>query len=194
MPSTLRSVLIATALLTLRSTALPRPGVPSYSVVAVDGGEAEAASPTTVVQTVTDSESSQTTVSVTIEESPAPANPTIEPPKAAVTVHADASTVVVPGSRTTYTTTAVQSEMTTVISNRPTTIVKEGATVTIMSMVTPSTSYFDDGMWHTSYGVPLWPSAKPVNRHLNQSSEEEPCTTDPASHARNPRRAQLESI
>lgn len=186
-----RSAVIATAFLALRANALPRPAIPSYSVVAVDGGQNSDPAPTTIVQTVTDSQSSPTTI--TIEETPTPSTatatttlheteqaPTLSP--GTVTLKPDASvstapTVVIPGSRTSYTTTAVSSYTTTVLDVDHTTVYGEGVTTTIVSLVTPSTSYFDDGMWHTSYGVPVWPTKgamhnKQYNR--NQTTEARP--------------------
>lgn len=178
-----RSVLIATAYFTLRSHALPRPAIPSYSVVAVDGGQNTAVAPTTIIQTVTDSKTSQPTVSVTIEETHAPATITIPstlqaptPVPHTITVNGEVTTmlpptVVIPGSRTSYTTTAVVSETTTVLDAEHTTVFQQGPTTTVLSMVTPSTSYFDDGMWHTSYGVPVWPTQNAGHRQHNETSD-----------------------
>lgn len=177
-----RSILIATAYLAIQSHALPRPATPTYSVVAVDGGQNAEPSPTTIFQTVTDSESSKTTVSVTIEETQAPATTTIlstqeapTPSPSTITINGEvttisAPTVVVPGSRTSYTTTAVVSETTTLVDSDHTTVYHQGPTTTVISLVTPSTSYYDDGMWHTSYGVPVWPTGHVVHKEDNQTS------------------------
>ena len=189
-----RSALLATAYLTLQTHALPRPATPSYSVVAVDGGaqNANPAPPTTIIQTVTDAaESTPTTVSITIQETEPPATTTVlstqqappasAPPPQTITINGEVSvisapTYVVPGSRTSYTTTAtaVVSETTTVLGDaEASTVYQDGPTTTVLSVVTPSTSYFDDGMWHTSYGVPVWPTQGGPQRQYNGTTSRE---------------------
>lgn len=182
-----RPALLAAAYLALQSHALPRPAAPSYSVVAVDGGQNSNPAPTTIIQTVTDSiESTPTTVSVTIEETqpaatttllstqqaptPSPNTVTLQPEISTVS----APTVVAPGSRTSYTTTAIVSQTTTVVDAEQTTIYEQGPTTTVVSIVTPSTSYFDNGMWHTSYGVPVWPTKHVMEKGYNSTT---PCST-----------------
>lgn len=217
-----RSLLIATAYFALRSHALPRPATPSYSVVAVDGGQNSEPAPTTIVQTVTDSESSQTTVSVTVQETQAPSITTVlsteqapttttvlsteqapttttvlsteqgpTPPPQTITINGEvttisAPTVVIPGSRTSYTTTAIVSHTTTVVDAEHTTVFQQGATTTVISLVTPSTSYFDDGMWHTSYGRPVWPTKFLAHKLDNQTTDRSTRVPRPTTHLGRP--------
>lgn len=150
-----RSSLIATLYLAVHTSALPHPL--SYSVVNVDGGsQAATPLPETIYQTVTESDSETTTV-----------------------VQIPTTTAVI----TDYTTSwsdveATETALVPVVTASPpfptfygpppiptSPAPVEDSTVTVISTVTPSptttTSYYDDGMWHTTYPIKAYSSVVP---------------------------------
>jgi hypothetical protein len=164
----LRSAIIAAAaVLTTPTLALPRPA--TYSVVNVDGGQTPSAAPITVIQTVTESTDSETTVSVTVANSPITTT-IVDGPTTIVSTYYQT----VPG-RTTE--TALIPEV-SVLPDHPhhgsppdvslpvvtTTPMAEPEILTIISTTTatPTTEYYDNGMWHTSYAIKETSSALPA--------------------------------
>ncbi|KAK3049347.1 hypothetical protein LTR09_009266 [Extremus antarcticus] len=168
---TLSSILIATTCITTSAYALPRPA--TYSVVNVHGGQTQAALPMTIIQTVTESDSSETTVLVTIPGAQGTATATatvVSIPTTVVETIAHATeTALVPevfGPRPQRPEAGAQ-ETTTVPGPAitPATVPNpEVVTVVSMTTATPTTSYYDNGMWHTSYAI------KPVATTLCTSS------------------------
>ena len=155
MQISIKHSLIATAYLALNAYALPYPL--SYSVVNVDGGGQSSATPTTVYSTVIESANSETTVSVTVVETPS--TTAVMTDYTTQWTHAEATeTALVP---------EVSMQPSATESGHPTYYVPvpnvtpqstpEGSTVTVVSVTTatPSTSteYYDNGMWHTSYAI-----------------------------------------
>ncbi|KAK5169448.1 uncharacterized protein LTR77_005424 [Saxophila tyrrhenica] len=161
-----RSTLIAASFLTTHAYALPRPA--TYSVVNVDGGQTQTALPTTVVHTVTDSTNSETTISVTIHESPATATIVSIPSTIVQTVAHATDTALVPEVSTLphhpeagpqESSSSSIPVVTPATVPNPVATVPHPETVTIVSLTTatPTTSYYDNGMWHTSYAIKQWP-------------------------------------
>ena len=161
------SLLIATAYLAINTHALPRPAV-SYSVVNVDGGSQTPPSvPTTVYQTITESSGSKSTVSITIVETPS-STPVISVPTTIFHTEHGAATEtalipevslpVVPHSSSADppSPTGKDPEFHVPIPDPPApTPVSPESVVTVVSVTTatPTTSYYDNGMWHTSYAI-----------------------------------------
>lgn len=143
-----KTSLIATTCLILNASALPYPV--TYSVVKVDGGSTPTPTPTVVFQTITKSDDTPATVSVTMT--------------AMVTDHTT--------QLSQATETALIPEVSASPEGHPTFYMPipvphptEDSTVTVVSVVTPtpttSTTYYDNGMWHTSYAVKDFGSASP---------------------------------
>lgn len=145
---------LATVYLALSAEALPWPNpVVSYSVVNVDGGASTPAQPTTIYQTITESAASQstagTTIQVTVVETPseAPSTSTSEATATltqAYTVSVEATSLVTvhpSATASTLTTTDLSLETVTVVS------------VSTDVPAPTSTSYYDNGLWHTYYPV-----------------------------------------
>lgn len=154
---TSQTSLLATAYWILTTNALPRPRPEvTYSVVNVDGGSQTTPTPTVIYQTITKSDDTPATISVT------------------VTDHATAWTE----ATNTETATALIPEVSTWPKEhephhlpRPHHTTIEGSTVTVTSVITPTTSptstkYYDNGQWHTSYAVKHWSSA--IESHSGQ--------------------------
>jgi hypothetical protein len=142
----LKSSLFAAACLILNAHALPHPVV-TYSVVNVDGGSQTTPTPTVVYETVTKSDDTPATISVTMTA--------MVTDRTTLWTHAKATeTALIPevsaqpeGSPTHY---------------APVPHPTEESTVTVVSVVTPSpttTKYYDNGQWHTSYAVKDFSSA-----------------------------------
>ena len=169
MQLTAKSCLIATAYLTLTANALPHP-IP-YSVVNVDGGAQSSALPTTVYQTVVESGNSGTTVSVTIV-----ATPTTTAVMTDYTTswsHGETTeTALVPEVSLSLSSTAIETHSVPIpdVTSRP---AVEDSTVTIVSVETAAptttTSYYDNGMWHTSYAIKGAYSVHPGQWHPSSS-------------------------
>jgi hypothetical protein len=144
----LKSSLLAAACLILNAHALPRPVV-TYSVVNVDGGSQTTPTPTVVYETITKSEDTPATISVTMT--------VVVTDHTTLWTHAQA------------TETALIPEVSAQPEGSPTRHVPvpvahptEDSTVTVVSVVTPTpttTKYYDNGQWHTSYAIKDFSSA-----------------------------------
>jgi hypothetical protein len=181
-----RSVLLAIAYLTTSTHALPRPA--TYSVVNVDGGQTQYAPPTTIIQTVTESTDSETTITV-------PTTPTttvvVDNPTTIVSTNYQTvpgratETALVPevsvwppqseNSPPTTTTTLEQPTHYMPIPESTPTSTPEAEVVTVVSVTTatPSTtttSYYDNGMWHTSYAIKPTSSTPPAQYSTSSTS------------------------
>lgn len=158
---TLSSILIATSYITTTAYALPRPA--TYSVVNVDGGQTQAALPTTIIQTVTESDSSETTVLVTKPGAQATATVVSTPTTVVETIANATETALVPEVYTPRpqrpeagaqeTTTVAGPAITPATVPNPEVVTVVSMTTATPTTATPTTSYYDDGMWHTSYAI-----------------------------------------
>lgn len=137
------STLIATACLASIAHALPRP-IPTYSVVNVDGGsEVPPSLPTTIYQTVTQSSGSETTISVT---------DVVSLPTTVVSIkHGKATeTALIPEVSVLPDHPHHEPESSSTVKESIVTIIS----VTTATPITPTTtSYYDNGKWHTSYAI-----------------------------------------
>ena len=160
--------LAAIAHLALEALALPRPVSAPYSVVPVNGAGDLA---TTIQHTVTVAlpepeltvsavvDEISTTTALTAEHTTVHNSPTIKAKMRPAPPLPPQDLAVGPGPEIVSEKTATMLFTTTHLSTAATTVTAlDEATTTVYSRVTPSTSYFDDGMWHTSYGVPVYPS------------------------------------
>jgi len=185
--------IIATSYFAITAKALPKPyAAVTYSVVNVDGGsstQAAAATPTTIYKTITESQSPppvvETTVSVTILESPSTTQATSTRSVASSTslssvfsTATSTSSAVAASVNTTYWPESIDPITTSSSSFLPSTsgdpVIEVSAygpeatvTVTSVSIETPtpsSTTYYDNGMWHTSYPVKTWWTPLPASQ------------------------------
>ena len=146
--------LLATTYFAIEAYARPRPAPLSYSVVNVDGGQTTSALPTTVYQTITQSTDSDATVTIIQTTTTPIVQPAADPTATALIPEVSGYTIPTQPEAA-PTSTAWETEAI------PTTV-----TTTATWSYPPSpttTSYYDDGMWHTYYpiknvatGVPAW--------------------------------------
>ena len=159
MPCFAPSSLLATLFLALSASALPYPV--SYSVVNVDGGSQGAStSPTTIYHTVTESADSDTITVVST-----PSTTAVLTDYTTIWSHAEVTeTALIPAVSpestshpTGYVSIYGPSPNSYVPIYIPSSSSTPEATVTVVSTVTPTptatTSYYDNGMWHTSYAI-----------------------------------------
>ena len=145
------SLLAATFILCAHALPRPKPEV-TYSVVNVDGGSQTTPTPTIIYQTITQSDDTPATISVTVTD-----HQTQWTSAQTTQTHTDTATALIPevsASPDGHPTHHMPRP-------KPTTVISEGATVTITSVLTPSpttTKYYDNGQWHTSYAVKNWSS------------------------------------
>nr|POF04283.1 hypothetical protein CFP56_22038 [Quercus suber] len=136
--------------------ALPRPNPQvTYSVVDVDGGDSTTPSATTIYQTVTDSATSTPTSHLIISSvaaestSASKVTDTVTLPGATHTVSIGKTSLITVYPTSTSSLSSVPSSSTTAPTVAPETV-----TVISISREAPtstSTTYFDNGMWHTYY-------------------------------------------
>ncbi|KXL45780.1 hypothetical protein M433DRAFT_196061 [Acidomyces richmondensis BFW] len=183
--------LITTSYLAVAAKALPKPhAAVTYSVVNVDGGSTTqaAAPPTTIYETVTELQSPPpaigTTVSVTILETPSltqatstksmslsPSFSSVFPAPSLTSSSAGASVITASGPELIDPTPTSSSSVFPSSSDPVVEVSAFGpettVTVTSVSVEIPapsSTTYYDNGMWHTSYPVKPWWTSRPESQ------------------------------
>ncbi|KAI9661110.1 MAG: hypothetical protein M1821_009437 [Bathelium mastoideum] len=141
---------------------------PAYSVVPVDGGSS--VSPSTVVQTLPASTQTITSTSIVTESesestilvtSTTTASPSTQTVKTTVTHETSEPVPTLPGFTYSATETSISS-LTATATDSVTTSEIEYSTITESPFPT-STSYYDDGLWHTYYPVKDFTTSSPWN-------------------------------
>nr|POE50754.1 hypothetical protein CFP56_16269 [Quercus suber] len=142
----------AVAYLAVIAKALPRPNPEvTYSVVDVDGGDLVTSPATTIYQTVTDSATPSPTTHSTSSITAKQVTDTVTELGATHTVSIGGTSFVTVHPTSTTSLASVISSPTTSSAVLPETVTV--VSVAIEAPSSTSTTYYDDGMWHTTYPV-----------------------------------------